>query len=195
MCKSLAGVFGFSFLFFFFFELLVSTLSCTVTHLLESAFTFSSFQIFSLFEKWSLLMVFEALFEDFYSSKFRSKTKILKAVERNGLSDTQQSVSFHKLFTCTVWWKVEEIYFQKTICLHTSFVVFTYSSDCALLISFVFFLVVLVTMLLESATSSSNLFLSSSKLVLEPLWCIFNLLVDFTIFLHELYWIVLLFRR
>ena len=39
-------------------------------------------------------MVFEALFEDFYSSKFRSKTKILKAVERNGLLDTQQSVSF-----------------------------------------------------------------------------------------------------
>ena len=58
---------------FLLFEFLVSSLFYIATYLLKSAFTFPSFQSSSLLDKCSLLMVFEALLEDFCSSKFGSK--------------------------------------------------------------------------------------------------------------------------
>ena len=70
------------------------------------------------------------------------------------------------------------------------FTVLLYTSVGVLLIFFVLSLVLLVTTLLDSETGSSNLSLSSSKLFLQLYWCIFNPLVDFTIFLHKLHCIV-----
>ena len=76
------------------FKLLVSSFFCIAIHFLKSAFTFPSLQSSSLLERCTLLMVFEALFEEFCSSRFGSNSKIIKAVILDGLSDNQQLISF-----------------------------------------------------------------------------------------------------
>ena len=57
-------------------------------------FTFSSFQGSSPLDEYSFLTVFEALFEEFCSSKFGSNIKLFKAVVLDGLLETQQSINF-----------------------------------------------------------------------------------------------------
>ena len=53
------------YLAFLLFEFLVSSLFCIAIHSLRNAFTFPSFQSSSLLDKFSLLLVFEALFKTF----------------------------------------------------------------------------------------------------------------------------------
>ena len=170
ICKSFADVFRFYILLF---ELLVSSLSCVAIYSLKSAFTFPQFQISSLIDKCSLLMVFEALFKCFCSSKFGGNIKLFKAVVLNGLSDTQQSINLVSSSTNSLpaqfGRRRKMFFFQKTICSYASFIVHSCPSDETLLILFVLFLVAPVTMVLGSETSFSNLFLSSRKLFSQQL--------------------------
>ena len=172
------------------FELLVFSLFCIAMHSLNSAFTFPFFQSSSILDKCFWLMVFEALFEDVCSSKFGSNIKLFKAVVLDGLLDIQHSISFVSSSTNCLSALFDGMrkmfFFQKTICSYVSFTAFSYPSDDTLLILFVLFSAAPVTMVLGSKASSSNLFLSSSKLFLQLLSCIFNPLVGFTIFLHKL---------
>ena len=65
-------------------------------------------------------MVFETLFEDFCSSKFGSNIKVFKAVEPDGLSDSQQSINFVSSSTNGLAGRFDgkrkRFFFQKTIC-------------------------------------------------------------------------------
>ena len=172
------------------FELLVFTLFCIAMHSLNSAFTFPFFQSSSILDKCFWLMVFEVLFEDVYSSKFGSNIKLFKAVVLDGLLDIQHSINFVISSTnclSALFDGMRKIFFfQKTICSYVLFTAFSYPLDDTLLILFVLFSAAQITMVLDSKTSSSNLLLSSSKLFLQLLSCIFNPLVGFTIFLHKL---------